>query len=212
MAEHLAGINEVFPRVVACALFRVGQGFVRLANLFEFLGGVFIVGVFIRMMHNRQLAIRSLNLPLPRILLHTKDLVKVLALALLELELCIPDFFLDAGFLGVGLGDGFVFAEGVFPGAGVGEGAGFRFAGFEIGGVEGESAGAVGEGGGGVFDLRERGLAFGEGMGIWRFKVRGGDLPLGRPWLGFGGFWNLCPCFEDLSREPCRIERLHPGT
>ena len=50
--------------------------------------------------------------------------------------------------------NGFVFAQGSFPVAGFAEGAGFGFAGFYVGGVEGEGAGAVGDGGFVVFELK----------------------------------------------------------
>ena len=71
---------------------------------------------------------------------------------------------MDAGLVGVRLGDGLIFAEGVFPSAGLAEGAGFGFSSFEVGRVKGESAGAVSEGGFVVFDLL-RVLIL--GIGLW---------------------------------------------
>ena len=49
--------------------------------------------------------------------------------------------------------NGFVFAQGGFPVARLAKGAGFGFAGFGVGGVEGESAGAVRDRGFVVFEL-----------------------------------------------------------
>lgn len=49
--------------------------------------------------------------------------------------------------------DGFVFAQSGVPVAGFAKGAGFGFAGFDVGGVEGEGAGAVSDGGFVVFKL-----------------------------------------------------------
>ena len=49
--------------------------------------------------------------------------------------------------------DGFVFAQSGFPIAGFAKGTGFGFAGFDVGGVEGEGASAVGDGGFVVFEL-----------------------------------------------------------
>ena len=49
--------------------------------------------------------------------------------------------------------NGFVIAQSSFPIAGFAKGAGFGFAGFDVGGVEGEGTGTVGDGGFVVFEL-----------------------------------------------------------
>lgn len=87
----------------------------------------------------------------------------------------------------MGFLQGFVGADGGGPVAGFAEGAGFGAAGFEVGGVEGEGAVAVEEGGGVVFELGwgEGGLVFWRriltwvlgglgGHGIGRERERGG--------------------------------------
>lgn len=108
------------------------------------------------MVHNRQLPVRLLDFVLGRVLLHAKDFVEVLALALLKFQLSVADFLLDAGFARVGFGDCAVFAEGIFPGSRFAESTSFSFTGFEVGGVEAEGAGTVGEGGFIVFDLMKQ--------------------------------------------------------
>ena len=77
--------------------------------------------------------------------------------------------------------NGFVLAQGGFPIARLAKGAGFGFAGFGVGGVEGEGAGAVRDGGFVVFEL---------GMGlIWQMRKgdesRGDSLPLSMSSLCF---------------------------
>ena len=53
----------------------------------------------------------------------------------------------------MGFLNGFVFAQGSFPVAGLAKGAGFGFAGFDVGGIEGEGTAAVRDGGFVVFEL-----------------------------------------------------------
>lgn len=104
-------------------------------------------------MHNRQLPIRLLNVIVIGILLHSKDLVVILAFRFLELELCVADFLCDTRLLGVRFGNGFVLVDGGLPVAGFAKGAGFGLAGFDVGGVERKGAGTVRDGGLVVLEL-----------------------------------------------------------
>ena len=72
-------------------------------------------------------------------------------MALFELEFRAADVFGDGGVVGGGLLDGFVFADGGFPVAGLAESAGLGFAGFGVRRIELEGAGAVRNGGFVVF-------------------------------------------------------------
>jgi hypothetical protein len=80
---------------------------------------------------------------LATILLHAKDLIIVFSLRFLELEFCAAEILLEGSVARVLLGEGFVFTDGVLPGAGFTGGAGTGFARFEIGGIEFEGVVAV---------------------------------------------------------------------
>lgn len=132
LCKHLAGVDEVFATVISFTFFRVTQGLVRFSDVFEPLSCTLIVRIFIRVMHNRQLPICLLDLIVIGVLLHTKDLVVVLAFRFLELKLCVADFLCNTRLLGVRFGNGFVFIDGSLPVPGFAKGAGFGFAGFGV--------------------------------------------------------------------------------
>lgn len=159
-------------------------------------------------MHDGQLAISLFDIVFARVFLDAEDLVVVLALAFFELELGVADFLLDAGLVGMGLVDGAVFAEGVLPGTGLAEGTGFGFASFEVSGIEGESAGAVGDGRFIVFNLLGVLVLTSRFVGLRDRRV----IPLYEPWLGFVGFWSWYPYFEDPPRGLCHTGLPHPDT
>lgn len=107
-------------------------------------------------MHDGQFPVGFLELILARILVDAKDLVIVLSLAFLELELCVADVFGNARFLWVSLLDGFQVADGGFPVTAFAESGSFCFAGFEVGGVQGEGTIAVINGRFVVFQLESQ--------------------------------------------------------
>ncbi|KAL8938045.1 MAG: hypothetical protein Q9216_004097, partial [Gyalolechia sp. 2 TL-2023] len=69
----------ILPTIVPRPLAGVAQTLVRLANLLELLRRGFVPRVLVRMVHNRQLAVRLLDLVVRRILFHAEQLVVVLA-------------------------------------------------------------------------------------------------------------------------------------
>ena len=143
MREHFAGVDEVFAAVVAFTFFGVTERLVRFSDVLESLRCALVFGVFVRVVHDRQFPVRFLDLVVGGILLHCEDLVVVLAFRFLELELCVADLLGDTRLVGVRFGNGFVFIDGGLPVAGFTEGAGFGFAGFDVGRVKAEGAGAV---------------------------------------------------------------------
>lgn len=143
LCKHFAWVDEVFAAVVSFTLLGVTQRLVSLSDILESLRSAFVVRIFVGVMYNRQLAICLFDLIIRGILLHSKDLVVVLAFRFLEFQLCVADFLCDSRLFGVGFRNGFVFVDGGLPVAGFAKGAGFGFAGFCIGGVESEGAGAV---------------------------------------------------------------------
>ncbi|KAL8719524.1 MAG: hypothetical protein Q9225_003467, partial [Loekoesia sp. 1 TL-2023] len=127
----------IFSTIIPRPLPRIAQTLVRLSNLLELLRRGLIAGVLVRVMHNRELPVRLLDFVFRGILLNPEKLVVILAFRFLEFELRVVDVLFDTRFLRVGFVDGFIFADGIFPGAGFAEGAGAGFAGFKVAGVEG---------------------------------------------------------------------------
>lgn len=66
-------------------------------------------------MDNSQFPVSLLDLTIIGVLFNTQNLVVILALALLEFELSITDFFCDSRFLRVALGNGLEFLDSLFP-------------------------------------------------------------------------------------------------
>lgn len=141
-AKHLARIDQVLAAIVPRPLLAVAQRLVRLADLLEPFRCLFVIGVLVRVVDDGELAVRFLNL-VPSVFVDAEDLVVVFPLRLFEFELRIANVFGDAGFIGVIFGDGFIFADGIVPIAGLAEGAGFGFTSFEVEWIEREGFGAV---------------------------------------------------------------------
>lgn len=109
-------------------------------------------------MHNGQLAVGLLDLRLVCVLLHAKNLIVVLALALLEFQLGTADLLCDAGLLRVGLVDCLQFLDCSFPISGLSEGLRLCLSGFGVRGVELQCALTVGNG-------------FGEFLELWNVSI-----------------------------------------
>lgn len=143
LREHFAGVDEVFAAVVAFTFFGIAERFVRFSDILESLRGALVLGVFVRVVHDCQFPVRFLDFVVGGVLFHCEDLVVVFAFRFLEFELGVADLLGDTRLVGVRFGNGFVFVDGGLPVTGFAEGAGFGFAGFGVGRVEAEGAGAV---------------------------------------------------------------------
>ena len=157
----------------------------------------------VRMMDDSQFPVRLFDLIVICILLHSQNLVVILALALLELELGVADFLCDTGFFGVAFGNGLEFLDCFFPVAGLAEGFGLCLAGFGVAGVELQCAFAV-------FDCF---LPFLELQRLLDSRLFGIVGSINILWcstaLGFAGSWSLCRGFGGRFREQrCRCRQL----
>lgn len=115
LGEHFAGIDQVLTAVVAGSLFGITQSFIRLADFLESVRRVLVLRVFVRVMHNGQLAVRLLDVRLTRIFPHAEDFIEILAFRFLKLEFCRANLSYNAWLRGVGVGNGFPFADRVIP-------------------------------------------------------------------------------------------------
>jgi len=88
---------------------------VRLLDLLEPIGRLFIIRVLVRMMYDSQFPVRLFDLGLRGILLDSEDFVVVFPLALLQFQLRASDILGQAGFLRVGFVKGLQFPNSLVP-------------------------------------------------------------------------------------------------
>lgn len=93
----------------------IAQSLVSLSDILKSLFCLWIIWILIWMVHDSGFPVGLLYGTVICILVHTKDLVVVLSLALLQFNLCFSYLLCDGGIIGILLLQGLEFADGFLP-------------------------------------------------------------------------------------------------